>query len=83
MCLAVPGKIISIHGEDLLTRTGRVDFDGVIKEVSLAATPEATAGHYVLVHAGLAISIVDETEARQTLEYLQQIDELNNELGGS
>lgn len=80
MCLAVPGKLLSVSGEDPLERTGRVSFGGVVKEVSLACVPEAQPGDYVLVHVGLALSVVDEQEARQVFEYLRQMDELE-ELG--
>ncbi len=76
MCLAIPGKIISTNGDDEpLTRTGRVSFGGVVKEVNLAYVPEAQVGDYVIVHVGFAISRVDEAEARQVFEYLQQIGE--------
>lgn len=75
MCLAVPGKIISITGSNEL-RTGRVSFGGIVKEVNLAYVPEATEGDYVLVHVGFAIGVVDEAEAAQTLEYLRQMGEL-------
>lgn len=74
MCLAVPGKLISISGEDPLTKMGRVSFGGVIKEVSLAYVPEAQINDYVLVHVGFALSIVDQNEAEQTLTDLQQIN---------
>ncbi|HBQ97468.1 MULTISPECIES: HypC/HybG/HupF family hydrogenase formation chaperone [unclassified Roseofilum] len=74
MCLAVPGKLISISGEDPLTKMGRVSFGGVIKEVSLAYVPEAQIHDYVLVHVGFALSIVDQNEAEQTLADLQQIN---------
>jgi hydrogenase expression/formation protein HypC len=73
MCLAVPGKILSITGEDPLLRVGKVSFAGVVKEVSLAYVPEAQIGQYAIVHVGFAISIVDESEAQKTLNYLQQI----------
>jgi hydrogenase expression/formation protein HypC len=73
MCLAVPGKILSITGEDPLLKTGKVSFAGVIKEVSLAYVPEAEVGQYVIVHVGFAISIVDESEAQKTLDYLEQM----------
>jgi hydrogenase expression/formation protein HypC len=75
MCLAVPGKIIDISGSDSM-RTGTVSFGGVKKEACLAFVPEAKVGDYVLVHAGFAISVVDEEEAAQTLEYFRQIGEL-------
>jgi len=80
MCLAVPGCIVSRSGDTPLTRVGRVDFGGVTREVSLACVPEAQIGDYVLVHVGVAISRLDEAEARRVFEYLEQIDAL--ELGG-
>jgi len=79
MCLAVPGKIISISGEDL-ARQARVDFGGVLKEVNLAYVPEAQVGEYVLVHVGFAISVVDEEEAAKVFGYLKEMGELG-ELG--
>jgi hydrogenase expression/formation protein HypC len=79
MCLAVPGKILSIQGTDF-ARTARVSFGGIVKDVSLAYVPEAREGEYVIVHVGFAISVVDEAEALQTFEYLKQMGELD-ELG--
>ncbi len=76
MCLAIPGKIVSISGEDPLTRMGRIDYGGVVKEASLAYVPEAQVGEYVIVHVGFAISRVDEAEAHKVFEYLKEIDEL-------
>jgi hydrogenase expression/formation protein HypC len=74
MCLAVPGKIISIHdSEDPLLRTGRVSFGGVIKEVSLAYVPDAQVDDYAIVHVGFALSILDPQAAEQTLNDLHQI----------
>ncbi len=72
MCLAVPAKILSIQGEDLM-RVGKVSFSGVVKEVNLAYLPEAEIGDYAIIHAGVAISIVDPAEAVQTLRDLQKI----------
>lgn len=77
MCLAVPGKIISIDDNDPLQRVGRVSFGGTIREINIAFVPEATVGNYVLAHAGVAISLVDEQEANHVFEYLSQIEELN------
>lgn len=79
MCLAVPGKIISVTGEDL-ARQARVDFGGILKEVNLAYVPEAQIGQYVLVHVGFAISVVDEEEAGKVFGYLKEMGELG-ELG--
>src|ERR1035441_7666958 len=76
MCLAIPGKITNISGEDPLMRTGKVDFGGILKEVSLAFVPEAQLGDYVIVHAGFALSRVDEAEAQQVFEYLREMQEL-------
>ena len=77
MCLAVPGKIISIEAADATFRSGRVDFAGVVKNVNLSYVPEAMLGDYVVVHVGFALSIVDEAEARQVFEYLREMGELN------
>ncbi len=76
MCLAVPGKIVSISGDDPLLRMGKVSFGGIVKEVNLSYVPEAEVGDYVMVHVGFAISIVDEKEAERVFEYLRQMDEL-------
>lgn len=76
MCLAVPGKLISIQGEESMFRTGVVDFGGVRREVSLACVPEAQLDDYVLVHVGLAISVIDEREARRVFDYLAEMGEL-------
>ena len=75
MCLAVPGKIVSIVGEDVL-RSGLVNFGGIVKNVNLAYVPQANVGDYVIVHVGFAISIVDEVEAVSTFRYLQNMGEL-------
>ena len=75
MCLAVPGRVLSTAGDDALTRTGRIDFGGVVKEVNLIYLPEAEVGDYVLVHVGFAIAVIDQQEAARVFELLQQIDE--------
>jgi hydrogenase expression/formation protein HypC len=76
MCLAVPGRIISIEGTDPVLRAGRVDFAGIVKRVNLSYVPEASVGDYVLVHVGFAISTVDEAEARQVFAYLKEMGDL-------
>jgi len=77
MCLAVPGKIVTIFEEkDLGLRRGKVDFSGIRKEVCLDYTPEARVGDYVLVHVGFALSVVDEQEAQRVFEALRQLDQL-------
>jgi hydrogenase expression/formation protein HypC len=77
MCLAIPGKVESITGDDALSRMGRVNFGGVIKEACLAYVPEVQIGDYVIVHVGFALSKVDEDEARQVFEYLRRMEELD------
>lgn len=76
MCLAIPGKIEHIAGDEPLTRVGRINFGGVVKEACLAYVPEAKVGDYVIVHVGFALSIVDEAEAHKVFEYLKRMDEL-------
>jgi len=76
MCLAIPGKIESIRGDDPLTRMGRVNFGGILKEACLAYVPEAQVGDYVIVHVGFALNRVDEEEAQKVFEYLKQMEEL-------
>jgi len=76
MCLAIPGKIESISGDDALTRMGKVNFGGILKEASLAYVPEAKVGDYVIVHVGFALSRLDEDEAHKVFDYLKQMGEL-------
>jgi hydrogenase expression/formation protein HypC len=76
MCLAIPGKIESITGDDPLSRMGKINFGGIVKEASLAYVPEAGVGNYVIVHAGFALSRVDEDEAQKVFEYLKQMNEI-------
>jgi hydrogenase expression/formation protein HypC len=77
MCLAVPGRVVSIseHG-DSLERTGKVDFAGIGKTVSLAYVPEAKVDDYVIVHVGFALQVVDPEEAHQIFDYLKQMGDL-------
>ncbi|MGF6793397.1 HypC/HybG/HupF family hydrogenase formation chaperone [Paraburkholderia sp. 35.1] len=70
MCLAIPGQVLSIAGDEPLLRQGRVAFAGIVKAVCLAYVPEAQPGDYVLVHAGFAIALIDEVQALRTLAYL-------------
>lgn len=71
MCLGVPGKILQITRESHGLTMGRVQFGGILKEVCLSFLPEARVGEYVIVHAGFAISLVDEAEAASTLQLLE------------
>ncbi len=76
MCLAIPGEIRSVSGETPLDRSGIVRFGEIEREASLAFVPEAVIGDYVLVHAGVAITVVRPEEARRVFEYLDQIGEV-------
>lgn len=79
MCLAVPGKLIEIN-QVASPRMGKVDFGGVFREVCLEAVPEAAIGHYLIVHAGFALNILSEEEAKATLDAFRELDALDNEL---
>jgi hydrogenase expression/formation protein HypC len=76
MCLAVPGRIESIAEAGPLMRTAQVDFGGVAREVNLACVPEAAVGDYVLVHVGIALSVIDPAEAERVFGYLREIEAL-------
>jgi hydrogenase expression/formation protein HypC len=79
MCLAIPGKIKSIEYQyGGLVRMAKILFGGITKEASLEMVPDAQIGDYVLVHVGVAISIVDEEEAQKTFSYLAEIGELDD-----
>lgn len=79
MCLAVPGKILDITEQNGL-RLARVQFGGVVRQVSLDFVPEAAVGEHVIVHVGFAISRIDEDEARRTYEMLEEMGVLEGEL---
>lgn len=77
MCLAIPGKLEAItQALDETFRLGGVSFGGIMKSVNLSMVPEAKVGDYVLVHVGVAISVIDEGEALKTFEYLKQTGDL-------
>lgn len=77
MCLAIPGKILSITNQlDETFRFGKVSFGGIVKEVNLCMVPEAKMHDYVLVHVGVAISVVDEEEANKVFSYLKEMGEV-------
>lgn len=82
MCLAVPGQVVSVLEGEPLSRTGRVRFGGVVKEVQLGFVPEAQVGDYVIVHVGIAISKLDAAEAQAVWAHLEQMGELQ-ELEGA
>ncbi len=78
MCLAIPGKVITINKQsDDTFRNAKVSFGGIIKEVNISMVPDAKEGDYVLVHVGLAISVVNEEEALKTFEYIHKMGEVD------
>jgi hydrogenase expression/formation protein HypC len=79
MCLAIPGQIISISNDvDPLARTGQINFSGIQKQVSLAYVPEANINDYVIVHAGFALSVLDEENALASLQAFTDLLEFQN-----
>ncbi len=80
MCLAIPGKIIEIYYENELPM-GRIDYSGAVNQVCLAYVPEAKTSDYVIVHAGFAISLLDEEEAMKSLETWGELAEHLKEQG--
>ena len=80
MCLGVPGKITAIYQANGL-RMGQIDFGGITREACLAYVPEAEVGEYTVIHVGFAISRLSEKEARETLALLNEIADLEEELG--
>ena len=79
MCIAIPGNIVAITGEDELTKAASVDFGGVRRMINLAFVPEAKVNDWVLVHAGFAISLIDEKEAKRVFEDLNAISNAASE----
>jgi hydrogenase expression/formation protein HypC len=82
MCLGVPGKIVDIY-EANGTRMGKVDFDGVMKEICLAYLPDIEIGDYTIVHVGFAITKIDEKSAQETLKMFRDLGLLDEEIGGA
>ncbi|MEA1896708.1 MAG: HypC/HybG/HupF family hydrogenase formation chaperone [Bacteroidota bacterium] len=82
MCLAVPGKIVSIDTSNPDLRMAKVSFGGVIKEICVQWLPEAGIGDYVLAHVGMALNKLDEEEARLSLEAFEEMDRLLKEEDG-
>lgn len=74
MCLAVPGKVVAIERADPAPPQAKVDFGGVARRVSLALLPEAEVGDWVIVHAGVALSVLDEAEAAASLAELEALE---------
>ena len=79
MCLGIPGKVIEVYQANGI-KMGKVDFGGVVREACLEYLPEIQVGDYTIIHVGFGISRLNEKEARETLELLQQMDMFSSEL---
>ena len=82
MCLAIPGKIIRWINHDPTFAKAEVEFAGVCRQVHMACVPDASVGQYVIVHAGIAICVLDEREANRTLADFATLTEVNDEISG-
>ena len=80
MCLGIPGKVVEVYDVNG-ARMGKVDFDGIVKEICLSFVPEAEVGDYTIVHVGFAITKLDEESARESLELFRELGTLEEELG--
>ncbi|MCF7804446.1 MAG: HypC/HybG/HupF family hydrogenase formation chaperone [Candidatus Marinimicrobia bacterium] len=81
MCLAVPGKVTEIYDTNGL-KMGKIDYGGTVQEACLEYCPEVQVGEYAIVHAGFAISILDEEEAQKSLEAWKELEEAEKEMYG-
>ena len=80
MCLAVPGRIVRWIDHDPMFAKAEVDFSGVNLAVHMACVPEALVGQYVIVHAGIAVCVLDESEAAKTLAAFMMLKEVDDEI---
>ncbi|GLL04634.1 HypC/HybG/HupF family hydrogenase formation chaperone [Dactylosporangium matsuzakiense] len=80
MCLGIPGRVCEIWDRQGV-RMAYVDFGGAVKDVCLAYLPDIEVGDYTIVHAGFALTRLDERSALQTLEMFQALGVLETELG--
>jgi hydrogenase expression/formation protein HypC len=81
MCLAIPGKVIEIYEEAGL-KMGKIDYAGTVNKVCLEYIPEILVGQYTVVHAGFALSIIDEQEAVKSYEAWEELIESASQQGG-
>lgn len=79
MCLGIPAKVIELYEANGM-RMAKVDFGGVIKEACMEYLPDIKINDYTLIHVGFGLSIIDEIEAKETMEMLRQIDAMGEEL---
>lgn len=77
MCLGIPGRVDQWLDRDPLMASARINFDGVFKVCHMACVPEADVGDYVLVHAGIALAVLDEVEAIRLIASLTALGEVD------
>ena len=77
MCLAVPGQIVRITSDEPMARIAAVQFGGVMRDINISLVPDAAVGDYILAHVGIAISRIDEVEAKRVFDHLERIDEID------
>ena len=82
MCLGIPGRVVEVYDLDG-ARMGKVDFDGIVKEICLSFVPDAEVGDYTIVHVGFGITKVDEESAHETLALMKEMGVLEAELDAS
>ena len=82
MCLAIPGKVVEIFETEAM-QMGKIDFDGITKDICLAYVPDIKIGEYALVHVGFAIEKLDEKSALETLQMFRELGVLEEELGAA
>ncbi|MFH2037919.1 MAG: HypC/HybG/HupF family hydrogenase formation chaperone [Chloroflexota bacterium] len=80
MCLGIPGKVIELYESNGM-KMAKIDFSGVIKEACMEYLPEIEVGDFTLIHVGFGLSIIDETEALETMALFNQIAEMGEEEG--
>ncbi len=80
MCLAIPGKVVDLFETNGI-KMGKMDFDGITKNICLAYIPDIQIGEYAIVHVGFAIEKLDEKSALETLEVFRNMGFLEEELG--
>jgi hydrogenase expression/formation protein HypC len=78
MCLGIPGRVIELYQSNGM-KMAKIDFGGVIKEACMEYLPEVKVGDYTIIHVGFGLSVLDEQEAKETLDLLKQIDMLGDQ----
>lgn len=74
MCLGLPGQVVEWIERDPLMATAKVSFGAVKKVCQMACVPDAREGDYVIVHAGIALTVIDQKAAEELLLSLQQLE---------